>query len=202
MPISVKDIHEKEFSRQVRGYNIDEVDDFLDEIASQLELLIRENRALTQQLNSRPDVPVQVVTTPAQVVPAPLPPVSAPVQVSVKPEPAPAAAIADESKYFKNLEAALRETLISAQRIADETVTDARKKANHMVASAEEKANKLLSSAEEQAASITASCNAEAALIRADNEEARKAAEDYRSRFIRLVEEQMRAIKADHKLFD
>jgi cell division septum initiation protein DivIVA len=157
---------------------------------------------LTQQLSSRPEVPVQVVTTPAQVVPAPLPPVNAPVQPSIKPEPAPAAANADESKYFKNLEAALRETLISAQRIADETVTDARKKANHMVASAEDKANKLLSSAEEQAASITASCNTEAALIRAENEEARKAAEDYRSRFIRLVEEQMRAIKADHKLFD
>jgi DivIVA domain-containing protein len=202
MPISVKEIHEKEFSRQVRGYNIDEVDDFLDEIASQLELLIRENRALTQQLSSRPEVPVQVVTTPAQVVPAPLPPVSAPVQVSAKPEPVPIAASADESKYFKNLEAALRETLISAQRIADETVTDARKKANSMVASAEDKANKLLSSAEEQAASITSSCNAEAALIRAENEDVRKAAEDYRSRFIRLVEEQMRAIKADHKLFD
>jgi DivIVA domain-containing protein len=202
MPISVKEIHEKEFSRQVRGYNIDEVDDFLDEIASQLELLIRENRALTQQLSSRPEAPVQVVTTPAQIVPAPLPPVSAPVQTAAKPEPAPVAAIADESKYFKNLEAALRETLISAQRIADETVTDARKKANHMVASAEDKANKLLSSAEEQAASITNSSNAEAALIRSENEGARKAAEDYRSRFIRLVEEQMRALKADHKLFD
>ena len=33
MPISVKDIQEKEFSRQKRdGYNIEEVDDFLDEI--------------------------------------------------------------------------------------------------------------------------------------------------------------------------
>ncbi|NLG26194.1 MAG: DivIVA domain-containing protein, partial [Clostridiales bacterium] len=37
MAITVKEIHEKEFSRQVRGYNIDEVDDFLDAIASQLE---------------------------------------------------------------------------------------------------------------------------------------------------------------------
>ena len=47
MPISVKDIQEKEFSRQKRdGYMVEEVDDFLDQIADQLSVLIRENMAL------------------------------------------------------------------------------------------------------------------------------------------------------------
>ena len=53
MPISVKDIQEKEFSRQKRdGYNIEEVDDFLDEISDQLSVLIRENMALAEQVKT------------------------------------------------------------------------------------------------------------------------------------------------------
>ena len=53
MPISVKDIQEKEFSRQKRdGYNIEEVDDFLDEISDQLSVLIRENMALAEQVKA------------------------------------------------------------------------------------------------------------------------------------------------------
>ena len=53
MPISVRDIQEKEFSRQKRdGYNIEEVDDFLDEISDQLSVLIRENMALAEQVKS------------------------------------------------------------------------------------------------------------------------------------------------------
>ena len=53
MPISVKDIQEKEFSRQKRdGYNIEEVDDFLDEISDQLSVLIRENMALAEQVST------------------------------------------------------------------------------------------------------------------------------------------------------
>ena len=50
MAITVKDIHEKEFSKQVRGYSIDEVDDFLDELAEQMEAMIKENREALQLL--------------------------------------------------------------------------------------------------------------------------------------------------------
>ena len=46
MAISVKDIKEKDFSSQKHGYSIEEVDDFLDEIADQVSELIRENLAL------------------------------------------------------------------------------------------------------------------------------------------------------------
>ena len=35
MAITVKDINEKVFTKQVRGYSIEEVDDFLDELAAQ-----------------------------------------------------------------------------------------------------------------------------------------------------------------------
>ena len=46
MAITVKDISDKVFSKQVRGYSIEEVDDFLDELAAQMETIVRENRTL------------------------------------------------------------------------------------------------------------------------------------------------------------
>ena len=50
MAISVRDIQEKEFATQAKnGYNVEEVDDFLDEIAEQLSALVRENLELKKQ---------------------------------------------------------------------------------------------------------------------------------------------------------
>ena len=43
MPITPMDIHNKEFSRSFRGYNEDEVDQFLDEIVEEFERLYKEN---------------------------------------------------------------------------------------------------------------------------------------------------------------
>lgn len=186
MAITVKDINEKVFTKQVRGYSIEEVDDFLDELAAQMETLIRENRALVQQLEEAKETAVNVVEAPV-VAPAPV--------VVAQPAPviaAPAQAVlADDSQYFKNLESALHDTLLNAQRLADETVADARKKANNMVATAEE-----------QAAAITASANAEAESVRAEADEVRKAAADYRARFLRMLEDQVHVLKADSSLFE
>lgn len=207
MAVTIKEIHEKDFSRQVRGYAIDEVDDFLDEIAAYLEQLLKENRALNQKLEEKPAPaePVAAVAAPVPAIPAPpavaqLPaPVPAPVQaeqVSKIPPP-----FGDEPAYFKNLEATLRETLISAQRIADETVSEARKKANALVGNAEEKASVLVNNAQEQANAILATSKVEAESVRLENAEIRKAAEDYRGRFLRLVEDHMHVLKADGSLF-
>ena len=179
MAITVKDIHEKEFSKQVRGYSIEEVDDFLDELAAQLEALIKENREARAALEAAKAAPV-VVSAPA----------AAPVVVEAQPAPQPAP-LMDEPQYFKNLETTLRETLINAQRLADETVAEARKKANALVASAEE-----------QAAALTSAAKAEAEGVRAESEEMKKAAEDYRARFLRLLEDQLHILKADDSIFE
>ncbi len=48
--ITPLDIEEKEFSRSFRGYNIDEVDDFLDKVAKNYQLLSKENHMLRTQL--------------------------------------------------------------------------------------------------------------------------------------------------------
>jgi cell division initiation protein len=51
MPLTPLDIHNKEFGRGFRGYDEDEVNEFLDQIIKDYELLIRENKDLQERLN-------------------------------------------------------------------------------------------------------------------------------------------------------
>jgi len=50
MPLTPLDIHNKEFSRRLRGYDEDEVNEFLDQIIKDYEALIRENKELQNQV--------------------------------------------------------------------------------------------------------------------------------------------------------
>jgi cell division initiation protein len=174
--VTVKDIREKEFSKQKHGYHEEEVDDFLDEIADQMEALIQENKTLLQQAQEAREMADRAAVEQRVAAPAPAAPAA--------PEPAPVHAT-DEA-YFRNLESTLRETLLSAQRIADETVSEAKKKAVAMVLEAEEKADSVMSQH-----------RAEIESARVELEGVRKASEDYRVRFKRLVREQLHAFKLD-----
>lgn len=50
MPLTPLDIHNKEFSRRLRGYDEDEVNEFLDQIIKDYEAMIRENKELQNQV--------------------------------------------------------------------------------------------------------------------------------------------------------
>ncbi|MGM8211823.1 DivIVA domain-containing protein [Virgibacillus sp. W0430] len=50
MPLSPLDIHNKEFTRSFRGYDEDEVNDFLDQVVKDYELTIREKRELKEKV--------------------------------------------------------------------------------------------------------------------------------------------------------
>lgn len=52
MPLTPLDIHNKEFSKRMRGYNEDEVNEFLDQVIKDYEALIRENKELQAQLST------------------------------------------------------------------------------------------------------------------------------------------------------
>lgn len=52
MPLTPLDIHNKEFSRRLRGYDEDEVNEFLDQVIKDYESVIRENKELHNQLLS------------------------------------------------------------------------------------------------------------------------------------------------------
>ncbi|CAM3527901.1 MULTISPECIES: DivIVA domain-containing protein [Paenibacillus] len=50
MPLTPLDIHNKEFARRIRGYDEDEVNEFLDQVIKDYESVIRENKELGNQL--------------------------------------------------------------------------------------------------------------------------------------------------------
>ena len=52
MPLTPLDIHNKEFSKKLRGYDEDEVNEFLDQIIKDYEGLIRENKELQNQMST------------------------------------------------------------------------------------------------------------------------------------------------------
>ncbi len=49
MPLTPLDIHNKEFKRSLRGYNEDEVNDFLDRVIKDYEALIRQHKELEEK---------------------------------------------------------------------------------------------------------------------------------------------------------
>lgn len=171
MAITVNDIRNKQFEILARGYNCDEVDDFLDALAEQTEKLVRENIALNNELKAAQEAAARQPEN---------------AQASVEAEPVPSF---NEPSYFKNLETTLRETLINAQRIADDTIADARKKADRIVAEAED-----------QAASMQEESAAKLAQVKADYEALKTASEEYRRNFNELIEGQARLLK-DNPMF-
>ena len=50
MPLTPLDIHNKEFSRRLRGYDEDEVNEFLDLVIKDYESIIRENKEIQNQM--------------------------------------------------------------------------------------------------------------------------------------------------------
>lgn len=50
MPLTPLDIHNKEFSRRLRGYDEDDVNEFLDQVIKDFEMYIRENKELQNQV--------------------------------------------------------------------------------------------------------------------------------------------------------
>jgi cell division initiation protein len=50
MPLTPLDIHNKEFGRRIRGYDEDEVNEFLDQVIKDYESVIRENKELNNQM--------------------------------------------------------------------------------------------------------------------------------------------------------
>ena len=50
MPLTPLDIHNKEFARRLRGYDEDQVNEFLDQVIKDYEAVIRENKELSTEL--------------------------------------------------------------------------------------------------------------------------------------------------------
>ena len=200
MGIKVEDIRNVDFPVDKRGYNCDEVDDFLDAVAAQTEELAKANLELTKELEAAK----QELTNQKNIAAAleqELKKASeeklAAVDAARKAAEEAAAAAAEEEpaspfnepSYFKNLETTLRETLISAQRIADDTISGAQKQADDIIAEAKAKAEAI----EKESADKLAGVNAE-------YERVKGAGEEYSRSFKALIDEQAKLLK-DSPLF-
>ncbi|MCF3942504.1 DivIVA domain-containing protein [Oceanobacillus alkalisoli] len=51
MPLTPLDIHNKEFSRKIRGFDEDEVNEFLDQVVKDYEMVIREKKNLEEKVD-------------------------------------------------------------------------------------------------------------------------------------------------------
>lgn len=181
MAISVKDIQEKEFSTVAdNAYDALQVDDFLDELAEQLGAMTRETQALNAQVKELKDA---LAASEA-----------ARIEAEKK------APDYNENGYFKNLENAMRESLIGAQRIADETITEANKKAQQTIEDADAKAEKAISSANARAKAITDSAEKAVAEMKAESDRLHAVVDAYRANFKKLLDEQLAALKAGEAL--
>ena len=193
MAISVRDIQEKEFSTQATGgYNIEQVDDFLDEISEQMAALVRENLELNRQIKSR-EVELSAARAQAAAAEAKTPDYN-------------------EKSYFENLQNAMRESLIGAQRIADETLEEANRKAQKTVGDAQvqadqitvtarEKADTLVSKAQEEAEQITADARTRVETLEKRYETLKASAASFKAEFSRMLDQQATALRESNGLF-
>ena len=193
MAISVRDIQEKEFGTQATGgYDIEQVDDFLDEISEQMAALVRENLELNRQIKTL-EGDVEAARKQAEAAEAKTPDYN-------------------EKGYFQNLQNAMRESLIGAQRIADETteeanrkaqktLSDARAQADQITVSAKEKADALVSKAQQDADEITADTKNRVATLEARYEALKASAAAYKEEFTRVLDQQAAALRESNGLF-
>ena len=103
--ITPLDIENKKFTKQmVNGYNVDEVDEFLDEITADYEKLYKENKALKDNAEE----------------------------------------LHNDVGQYKDIESTLQNTLIIAQKTADEVQNVAKKQAEQIIKDAEYQAKTKL----------------------------------------------------------
>lgn len=181
MAISVKDIQEKEFATVAENaYDAIQVDDFLDELAEQLGAIMRENLALNNQVKE-----LQAALAAAE---------------AAKEEAEKKAPDYNESAYLKNLESAMRESLIGAQRIADETIAEANKKAQQTIDDSNAQAEKAVADATAHAKAITDAAEKAVAEMKAESDRLHAVVDAYRANFKKMLDEQLAALKAGEAL--
>lgn len=107
MKLTPLDIHQKEFRRSLRGYNEEDVDAFLDEVAAEFERIFQENIDLREELER----------------------------------------VEKRLKQFENFEKTVHDTMLAAQKSAEELEQNARRSAELIVRDAELKSKEIIQAA-------------------------------------------------------
>ena len=114
MRITPLDIQQKQFPMKFRGFDVEEVDAFLEVVREEMEDLLRENANLKENVQR----------------------------------------FEGQIKDYKDMETTLRETLLTAQQMAEDYKTNARKEAELVVKEAELRSDTLLKDTQEKVIKI------------------------------------------------
>lgn len=177
MTLTPEDVSEKRFTpvRLREGYDMGEVDQFLDEVEAELERLIKENDDLRAKLSAAQQG--------GAVAPAPVPaPAPEPVQVKEpEPEPAKPAPVAakpqvQEIKVTTIAEAssAAAKLLELASRNHDELIASAKDEADNIIGGARTKAERLTTETKAKADRIEQDARARASMLDSETEAKRR----------------------------
>lgn len=188
MPLTPEDVSNKRFTpvRLREGYDMGEVDQFLDEVESELERLLKENDDLRNKLSAAQQGSPQPVAAPQSVpVEGPEPVEEAEPEPVEEPEPAPAAAApaavastpaVQEIKVSTVADAssAAARLLEIATRNADELVNDAKDEADKIIGAARTKAERLESETKSKADRIESDARTRAQMLDSETEAKRR----------------------------
>lgn len=138
MPLTPEDVRNKRFTpvRLREGYDMGEVDQFLDEIEAELERLLKENEELRAKAaaasGAEPTAAFEAVREPEPVAPVPTPEPVAPPMVQV-----------DRSPSIGEASAAAARLLEIASNNADELIENAKAEADAIIGEAQQKADRI-----------------------------------------------------------
>lgn len=149
MPLTPEDVQNKEFTtvRLREGYDMQEVDEFLDEVEAELARMQRENDELRDKLSA---------VTRGGGLAGSAEPIQAPRQAEAPkaPEAPPSASAAPSAPAGVQPSDAAAKVLALAQRTADELVADSKSEADRLINEAKARAEKLDSESKAKAAKI------------------------------------------------
>ena len=188
MPLTPEDVSNKRFTpvRLREGYDMGEVDQFLDEVEAELARLTRENDDLRSKLSAAQSGASEAPAAAAPETPAPTPePESEPVAAAPEPEPTPTVqtpamgSIAPAGVETIRVETvgeasnAAARLLELASRNADELVEDAKGEADKIISEARTKAERLESEAKTNADKMEADARGRAQSLDSETAERR-----------------------------
>jgi len=183
MPLTPEDVSNKRFTpvRLREGYDMGEVDQFLDEVEAELARLTQENDDLRAKLAAAQsggpatfDAPTQLAPV-AEIAPEPPAPIQPPV-VEPAPVAAPAATGGVETIRVETVPEASNAAarlLEIATRNADELVEDAKNEADKIVGEARTKAERLTAESKSKADRLEADARTRAEMLDSETAERR-----------------------------
>ncbi len=145
------DIENKKFPKSIKGYNEDEVDDFLDQLTIEYEKLYRENADLKSEVES----------------------------------------MKRDLEHYRSIEHTLQNTLVMAQKTADQMISEAKNSAEKIKKDADEEASRTLDGAQSRAKATVESLDRQEFELRKKYEETKKKFEIYRSKMEMILVSQL-----------